>query len=342
MNWVGQNREGDSHGEAGGGSWLLTPEIAKQLDAGFSETHWFEMQAQRIRKEEATFQVISPSDSRRVRSLTDFDGREFSVCGGERTTTDQPDEAAARVMCFGGSTTFCIEVSNYHTWASYLQRLINARAGTLFRVHNRGIPGVPGLDRIAAFRYLTELRRGDIAVFLFGDNDAGWIQWYPNPGLVQHRLPRLLKKLDFESKRGIQIAGWLYAELAPIALRRIARRTARETIEAAEEATKWAKAGGVSVFFFLQPNLFTLSKRNARDQAIYRDTAQHLKVMITTAYECYREWMDINSNVISATNLFDNEKSSPYMGDWAHVSTRGNQLLAEFIFNELQERKVFN
>lgn len=330
----------DQHGAAAIGSWKLSPEVIAQLDPDFSATHWTEMQAQSSKKTEATFKQISSVDQREVRCLTDFEGSEFSVVRGERRTTDQPDGQASRILCFGGSTTFCLEVSDSRTWPSYLQRLVNSSSQNSWRVHNCGIPGVPGLDRIAAFRHLSKPQPGDIAVFLFGDNDAGWVQWYPKPGLVQHQLPRFLRKLKFESKRGIHLAGWLYDAVAPIFLKKVAIKTARFTIKSAEEAMTWADKSGVEVFFFLQPNIFTRANPNERDREIIKATAHHLVVMLRSAYRQYEKWAETNSRVLVATQLFDSETVSPYMGDWAHVNSPGNKLIAEMVFKELNTRAL--
>ncbi len=191
------------HSEAGKGSWTLSPEAAKLLDPHFSLTHWSEMQKWAQGVDKSRYEPISQVDRRNVLTFRgcNFFGGEFSINEGSRSTSDQPDSADQVVACFGGSTTFCIEVADSHTWPSYLQRELNNQTKSRFSVINNGFPGAPGLDRIAQFQFRTALRSGDIAVFLFGDNDSGWKQWYPSRPM-NFFLVRPLGFLERETKIG--------------------------------------------------------------------------------------------------------------------------------------------
>jgi hypothetical protein len=329
------------HGEAGKGSWTLSPEVAKQRDPGFSSTQWSEMQAWAQRSPNFAYMPVSEANGRELLSFDgyDFVGQQLSIIDGIRTTSDQPADAQRDLFCFGGSTTFCMETRDSHTWSSCLQRCLNEEFGRRVRVTNHGVPGAPGLDRIDKFRYCTFPKPGDISVFLFGDNDAGWVQRYPS-GAAHHLLIRPLKRLERESPGRILLFEWLKREFAVFLRRRLAASTAKATIKAAEDAMEWANARGASVLFVLQPNIMTLARRDAWDTQIYGATAPNLFVMLEVAYRHYRDWMKRNPNVVSATHIFDDEKPSPYMGDWAHANSRGNQLIADFVFDELTRRNL--
>ena len=349
-----------------GASWALSPEVAKQRDPGFSSTHWSEMQAWTRRLQNFEYRPIflhKPLRAGNCVHLTqyfpyvpipevigrelmsldgyDFAGQEFSIFDGLRTTSDQPQGAKTEggITCFGGSTTFCLEVKDSQTWPSYLQRRARVISGSGLRVENHAIPGAPGLDRIAKFRLCTSPEPGDVSVFLFGDNDAGWVQWYPSR-VVHHLFVRPLRRLERESPGRILLFEWLKREFAVFLRRRLAASTAKATIKAAEDAMEWANARGASVLFVLQPNIMTLARRDAWDTQIYGATAPNLFVMLEVAYRHYRDWMKRNPNVVSATHIFDDEKPSPYMGDWAHANSRGNQLIADFVFDELTRRNL--
>ena len=333
------------HGRFGLGSWTLSAEDAAMRDSGFSPTHWAEMKKYLEMKPKLGFSQVSSKDTRLVYSLRgyDFGGLEFSVKDGRRTTTDQPAEARNQILCVGGSTTFCLEMSDQNTWPSKLQRRVN-HMGSSHIVHNLGIPGAPGLDRIAFLRNQIQLKQGDIAVFLFGDNDSGYIQWQPKLGRVQDGFPRLAKrilnKLEYEYSRGVLVAGWLQREITLPYLRRAAKATAMQTQTVAEELMTWASSCGATVIFVLQPNLMTLKTPDHWDRQVLASTAQDLFPMLEVAYRMYRVWITENSNVVSASHIFDGEKPSPYMGDWSHVNTRGNELIADFVFRELGNREL--
>lgn len=329
------------HSEAGKGSWTLSPEAAKSLNPRFSLTHWSEMQVWTKKRNKTSLSASCEKGRRTVLSLNgrDFAGKEFSIVDGNRTTVDQPKHFRQEVLCFGGSTTFCMEVSDADTWASCLQRKLNQLSGDHYRVVNFGIAGAPGLDRIAAFRCCSSLKGGDIAVFLFGDNDAGWVQRYPSRA-IHHLVVRPLRLLERESVQKMQSLAWLRREAAVILRKTLAAKTAKATIAAAEEVMRWANSRGASVLFVLQPNIMTLARKNDLARQIHDATARNLFVMLAVAYRYYYHWMKSNPNVVSATHLFDSAEPPPYMGDWSHVNSDGNEMIANFIFKDLVRRNL--
>lgn len=325
------------HQPDGQGSWVLPSQVAASRDASFSAIHWQEMvEGLGCIVEERWRQDAGGPELYRLGGR--YEGSEFSFSGGERGTTGWPSPHDAEIFCLGGSTTFCMEVPDGSTWPSVLQKRILESNSRRFRVRNQGIPGTPGLERIQTFLTATPLNRGDIAVFLFGDNDSGWKMYGAREGKVHSHLPYALREL-LRAAEVSEIAGWLYGEFAPRFLRRLAIEMAETTIAAAERAVVFAEARGVKVLFVLQPNLFTLVQPDEWDCKIIGATARDLTVLIEAAYGRYREWTAKYSFAVDATSLFDGELPSPYMGDWAHVNTRGNQLLGEFIYKELEFRK---
>jgi hypothetical protein len=326
------------HGEHGQGSWTLSAEDAAARDPAFSAQHWVEMR-QYITglKKKETF--IPPGGGRHLRRLSDFDfeGLEFSVRGRVRTTTDQPLQPKGEVLCLGGSTTFSYEVADRWTWASALQRRLNRKGGPPLRVRNLGIPAVPGLERISTYRLTTQPKAGDVAVFLFGDNDSGWTMYGSRSGKYHAHLPRVVRLL-LRGSRVSELSAWVYGEVAPQYLLRLAVEMAETTIAAAEEAAAWARARGAHVLFVLQPHIFTLARPDDWDRRIIAHTARDLPIMLEAAYARYRRWIETSDIAVSATHIFDRESPSPYLGDWSHVNTRGNELIGEFVFSELEAR----
>ena len=324
------------HQHDGQGSWVLPSQVAASRDASFSAIHWREMvEGLDCIVEERWRQDAGGPELYRLGGR--YQGSEFSFSGGERSTAGWPSPYEAEIFCLGGSTTFCMEVPDGRTWPSVLQKRILESNSRRFRVRNQGIPGTPGLERIQTFLTATHLNRSDIAVFLFGDNDSGWKMYGAREGKVHSHLPYALREL-LRAAEVSEIAGWLYGELAPRFLRRLAIEMAETTIAAAERAASFAESRGVRALFVLQPNIFTLAHPDGWDRRVIAATARDLPVLIEAAYERYREWTVGCNFAVDGTSLFDSESPSPYMGDWAHVNTRGNQLLGEFVFRELESR----
>jgi len=329
-----------SHQKAEGiGSWALSREVMRSRDSNFSDTHWEEMTKWNSLRSNEWWQPHPNGPKLKRFANSDFSGTEFGIRNGLRLTRWQSDLESKRILCLGGSTTFCMEVADDRTWSSVLQGVVNGfDAPERYRVENFGIPGVPCLERVATLRNALSLSRGDVAVVLFGDNDAGWAMYGNRAGSVHDNLPFCMRQLLRRVATRSEVAGWLYGELSPRHLRRLALEMADTTIGAAQEADEFARAKGARVLFVLQPNIFTLRNPDSWDRKIMAGTARDLSVLLEAAYGRYREWVATCDFAVDATNLFDNESPSPYMGDWAHYNTRGNQLIGEFVFEELKSR----
>lgn len=326
-----------THGSDAVGSWTLSSHVMALRDPSFDENYWKEHELQSAKMSVESWRPLQNGPIIR-RIASSHVGIQFNISEGERFTSDRPASFQNHVFCFGGSTTFCTEVPDRSTWPSCLQRCLNAGNDTAaYRSRNLGIPGTPGLERILTLRHATILNPRDVAVFLFGDNDSGWKMYGTREGKYSAHLPKMIGLL----RRGaevLELAGWLYAELAPRYLRRLAVEMAETTIAAAEEAAKFAQSRGANVLFVLQPNIFTLARPDDWDRKIIAGTARDLPIMLAAAYERYRTWLKTSPIAVDATHIFNDEIPSPYMGDWGHVNTRGNQLIGEFIFAELDKR----
>lgn len=331
------------HGADGQGSWLLPTEVVAARDPEFSETQWSELTAWRTRTyEKPANERWTPFDGgpelNRL-SAVDFEGTEFSIRGRERTTTNQPDSFTNEILCYGGSTTFCMEVADSHTWCSILQRRLLDQNHSQYRVRNLGIPGTPGLERIMTFKLTAKPQKGDVAVFFFGDNDSGWKQYGRRNGRIHRHLPvhlRFLLRLSDHS----ELAGWIYGELSPRHLQRLAVEMAETTIAAAEEVNEFANSTGAKVLFVLQPNIYTLTKPETWDIKIINATASDHRLVLASAYGRFLEWISKTDIAVSAIHLFCEESPSPYMGDALHVNSRGNHMIGDFIFSELMARSL--
>jgi len=335
----------------GKGSWLLSEELASLRDSSFSSCHWTEMKEwghfKRNLRPTLEDAGLTPLDVKRRLYQVDYSRSEFSILGGERTTTDQPSDAVDEILCFGGSTTFSMEVADRATWCSVLQRLIVDEVNdSRYRVRNCGVPGALGLERIQTMFEDYEIKPGSIVIFLIGDNDSGWHQvhgkwsqsFLPQPRGTETYVAPLYLRIVLRLATVSELAAWIYGEVSPAYLKRSAIRASLEMTKASEAVDDFAKARGARALFVLQPNIFTLATPDGWDSKIIRGTAKDLRIMILAAYARYREWTTKFSSAVDATNIFDSESPSPYMGDWAHYNTRGNELIGQFIFKELKSR----
>ena len=64
-----------------------------------------------------------------------------------------------------------------------------------------------------------------------------------------------------------------------------------------------------------------------------------MRSLLLDAYRRYEEWVKETPYAVSATHIFDNA-AAPVFLDWAHVNARGNEIIAKFIFDELEKREL--
>ena len=327
----------EGHGEFGRSAYKLPfPHIASR-DARVTEEFWRELQTYLATQKHAEKTSDGSGVALNRLAVETLHGQHFSIAGRMRSTTAQPVHSRRRITCHGGSTTFCFEVPDSQTWCSHLQHHLNLADPQGVRVENHGIGGTPGLERLASFKLIHVPRWSEVAVFYFGCNDSGWKQYGQRTGRAHAHLPLALRLILRFSKRGLEIASWIYGETSPRSLRKLAVETADTTIAAAKDAARFAEERGARVLFILQPHVFTRASRESWDSMVIRNTARDLSIMLDAAYTRYRDWILSSPIAVDATHIFDDEERSPYL-DWAHVNSRGNELIAEFVYGELMKR----
>lgn len=251
---------------------------------------------------------------------------------GLRITTDQPSTPKGRVLIFGGSTTFCREVSDRLTYPSELQRILNdGNSGLL--VENYGKSAATATDRLKVLKSIDDLGENDIIIFYVGVNESG-------VGFAQRDSPvRLITKLP-ELGNGLKNISQ-YSRIADILFRKFvfggieisessklkAETDFRKAMQDAESFTTKAGAKFVPV---LQANLFTRNSPSDYDQTLSRMYGSELGIVMHDMYERLLPIMSAYENFGDARAVMDNLERSPYY-DWMHIDSRGNRRIAYFL-----------
>ena len=268
-----------------------------------------------------------------------IEGKNFSILDGIRKTTDVNETLHRnKTFIFGGSTVFCDEMPDRLTNASFLQRSINM-VDQFMAVINCGWSGASVLDRTKMMKDLVEIKNNDRVVFYFGDNDSGWVHSTEDGiYLSEELIPLPVQAMRMlKSRFGFEIAGWAYSELAPRWMRKYSELAVSATIDALEDASEYCRSRGAEMLVILQPNLYTLRTKHPREIQAEGRFSDNLKTVILHGYKHYEEWVKETPYAVSATHIFDNAPAPVFL-DWAHVNARGNEIIARFIFEELQRR----
>ena len=275
-------------------------------------------------------------DSFKLHAGIDFQSPNYGMGQGVRNTTDVPAVTdIKRLTLLGGSTVLCEEVPDRLTSASFLQRFLN-EAKQNIQVINYGASGATSIDRVRMLMELSDASDGDFVVFYFGDNDSGWIDHQsgrPSQQLTWTAV-RALKAL---SEFGLETARWLYGELSPYSFRKFSRVAVTDTIDSLNVAHEYCQSKGAHMVAILQPNLYTLRTKSQYERQLEKRFSIDMRNLVLDAYRRYEEWVKETPYAVSATHIFNNA-AAPVFLDWAHVNARGNEIIAKFIFEELQRR----
>ena len=315
-------------------------------DDYMTEAVWLEMQefmkSRSLQKQnfKSSSSPDSPVKSFEMHANINFVGTNYSMIDGIRSTTDAKNSSdQPNLFLFGGSTVLCEEVPDRLTNASILQRILNSHS-EFVQVLNYGASGATSIDRVQMLLHESKVKKDDIVVFYFGDNDSGWIDrrsGKPSEQLIW--LPvRVFRAL---SDLGSETAKWMYGEFAPRSFRKFSRQAVKETINALNLTFEHCSSKGAHMVAVLQPNLYTLLTKSEYEKKLEGRFSRDIKTLIIDAYKNYEVWIKTVPYGVAAMHIFDHAPAPVFL-DWAHVNARGNELIAKFIYEELQRREMLS
>jgi lysophospholipase L1-like esterase len=278
-----------------------------------------------------------PVDSFKMHAGIDFQSPNYVMRQGVRNTTDVPPLISGKTLfLLGASIVLCEEVPDRLTGASFLQRSLNLLGGS-FQVVNHGASGATTIDRAKMLGNIN-IKHDDIVIFYFGGADAGWID--RRSGKESRHLVWLpLRALRALSELGMETARWLTIELFPLSLRKYSQLAVSETVNALNSANEYCVSRGAKMIALLSPNLYTLRTKSQYERQLEKRFSIDMRNLVLDAYRHYDMWAKETPYVVSATHIFDNAEAPVFL-DWAHVNARGNEIIAKFIFEELQRQGI--
>lgn len=128
--------------------------------------------------------------------LQDMRSKYFTIEGGKRVVTDQPDVYENTVYLIGPSWVFGVYEKDNDTMASCIQRLINNH-NMQYRVINCGIPGVHWMKLIKNMSDIR-VREGDVVILI--DSDKGLENFLESHDVHVNKNQDFIQKphLDYE------------------------------------------------------------------------------------------------------------------------------------------------
>lgn len=263
--------------------------------------------------------------------LPTFEGEWINVRAGKRVTTDEPTHWSGRVLCLGGSTTFCGDVGDKQTWPSVLQQSLND-AQIPVRVENLGRMGATAINRLVLLRERECLDDVDAVVLLFGINDSGWVQLRDLEG-----IPIVIRRL-IASQLGISRLAYKLIQ------RRVGRRSgagaATRTLSELKTAAEFLHERKIPFLVALQPHYWlnriwpnSQGWEKSNPFSVRRDFLYALE----GAYTVFRrELPRIESITYLNLELSLDELGDSAYVDWAHNSSDGCRTIGHLVSSAIE------
>lgn len=301
---------------------------------------------------------VNPEGSR-ILYPENFNGEYFNVKNNRRVTTNQPDSFAINVFLFGGSTIYNSEVSDEHTVASYLQRALNNKKPSTFRVINYGVTSANTAQQLERLETI-DIHENDIVVFYGGVNDAmlftsgrinGWIVGENIVSFSQlNVLQRIRFKLYFKLRKQSRFAEKFFNPFTyhlpahlndSLRVEEMKVELANSYNNSIEISDSIVKSKNARFYNFVQPSLLTRSNMTDYEKELLQNeylvpqmwqVALHLSYPVILNSNNEFKNKGIYSN--NLTNLFDTSPDSHYL-DFCHITEKGNNLIANAIYSAI-------
>ena len=284
----------------------------------------------------------------------DWRSQTINVIDGYRVTwtpPERPDSDEVHLWVFGGSTTFCAEGPDDVTIPSLLaKRLAEAAGPHRYIVHNYAASGFLSNNEVHLLvELLNRGKRPDMVLFYDGVNDtvnkvSRGIPHYrfdyfdrfgrpqkgdPNRDLlrkVAHKF-RLVQRLSPPAKRPPSLYTSIVDETV---LADNAREMLQVYTQNVQLVQKLGAAYGFKTLFFWQPDLFSPGKVLTREeQAIKAEHADKEQLAFdVVAWQIQTSRPFAGLGVVNLSQALAPVESTIFL-DFAHITARGNQVIAE-------------
>jgi lysophospholipase L1-like esterase len=295
----------------------------------------------------------------------DFHGEYINIENGYRRTVGNAPNPTKRIWVFGGSTIICVEVADAYTVPSHLSKMANAKFGNHFEVINSGATTISSRHQLYRLKHATDLKKGDLVVFMDGWNDISQSLYYDNPsgnmiesnreqiaaaGLGSRIILQIYTKLGPYSAFVSRFLNPFKPEYKDIHVSEEALDAFQsDYLEIMKETNEYVKSKGAKYYHFLQPSIYTLKQPSMYEKYLMGLLAQGYlipKPLIEISKQAYPRLqsatqmaIELGINAYDITGAFDHKSSEVYL-DPVHVNEVGNRILAEAMLGEIRPELV--
>lgn len=290
---------------------------------------------------------------------------------GIRKTTNQPENYMHKLFIFGGSTVWGTGSADRNTIPSIIQRKINSKYKHKIKVVNYGFTTVTINQQLNLLRK-TDLNENDIVIFYDGGNDIfqTMINENPNDSIIgynqKNKIDIYVQSLKFFLSNNSETYKLLSlvksntnkvdkdcSKSDNLKAKKLMRNGYNIYLDKIESANNYVESKGAKFFHFLQPSLFykdtkysEYEKEILARSPIGQNECKIYQSRLNEGYKYYsHSYNNINStiktnNLTNILNSVDNNEE--YFFDNLHISSAGNLIVANEIYEILIKENLFN
>lgn len=271
-----------------------------------------------------------------TRAPTNYLSQHINILNGIRSGSKAGIDASRTIYMLGGSTVLCLEGPDEWTLPSQLQNEFSQN-NIQIKVVNVGVSGATTFDRFIAANELITTKPGDILFFWFGVNEGKGLWGRRGRSFLKY-WPGFAEILDFMRKKSRSVfLSWLYIELVSFnesAHRALAKHRASVLrTQFKDNEDYWAQKG-VRVVAGLQPTIFSSRTEPFTRELLAKNWKPEMQTVMDIQYGEFKNSFDGATFFFDFSNSADSDSNNSFV-DWAHLSWRGNQVVARAIFNSI-------
>ncbi|MCR5662840.1 MAG: SGNH/GDSL hydrolase family protein [bacterium] len=232
------------------------------------------------------------------------------------------------IMMLGDSCTFGADVAQDKTIAAFLQRIINQKAHTDFKVYNAGCPGYSSLQSLNYFKLLAPKFKPDIVIIanLYGDAGGDYIKDIDRlPKAPMIFIKKLLWKSHIYKKmRTILIPQKKKTDEKAVPCR-VSPQEYYSNVQGIIELGKKFNAKLFIITYYPRP----YTPQDNFSNASYKEYAEKLRGGHTLLIDLFTEWKK------------QGRDTSGCFSDHMHPTGKGCELIAEDLAKTIMQREEF-
>lgn len=288
----------------------------------------------------------------------DFSGQYINIQNGYRRTTGNPPDADHRIWIYGGSTVICVEVPDEHTLPSQFALLVNSARGNKFEIINAGASTVTIKHQLNKLLAYSDLKKGDIVIFMDGINDIVQSLIYGNPNgtMIQHNREQIAS-LGFISRTMLYVydrmepySAFVGRFLNPFKPPYKQVTISEKLLDALEDdyfktivqAHEFTSSKGATFYHFLQPSMFTTSDLSPDEKKILenayiteKSAAEAYRLGFPRLVRAHQKAFGRGINSYDISGVLENRSHAIFV-DAGHLNEDGNAILASEIFKRVR------